>query len=65
MQKNGAKLITSYPGFFPSGTRFPPGEINILRPGNPSFSNSDIGEPPIYPGGLLEDHIKILSARSR
>ncbi|MBV9644348.1 MAG: hypothetical protein JO334_12310 [Verrucomicrobia bacterium] len=45
----GARLITSYPSV-PAGTRFPPGEFEVLRPGGLSVPQiiPHIGEPPSY-----------------
>ncbi len=48
MDKNGANLVTRYPGI-PGGLRFPPGNSEILRPGDPSFLNENLGEPPGHP----------------
>ena len=58
MEHKGARLVTSFPGFYPSGTGFPPGVINIKRPGDPSLPNDEVEEPPAYVRAT-EDHIKI------
>jgi len=49
MKAFGAKLITPYPGLA-AGTWFPPGEVEILRPGDYSIPHiiSHIGWPPSY-----------------
>jgi hypothetical protein len=53
MERNGARLITSFPGFYPSGTRFSPSTIDVKR----GLPNDEVEEPAYVKA--TEDHIKI------